>query len=341
MQLTSSLPFPHLTFKHWDLNDQECAVLIVKATWGIRWDGRLRIWSEPLPLVEVDQFWGESHQSSIKQEQDLAPFKPKTDIIVNAHARVPLATETPLPEWPVALEIKDRLFYEFYVRGPCQWQQQKNRWQRTEPKPVTSVPIRYELAYGGSAPGDSGPLYYDYNPVGKGFVSEALLASGDAIAAAQIGDIAELMAADIQSPMAVHGLGAIAKTWLPRRASAGTFDDSWKNTRHPRMPKDYSFAFWNAAHQPLQMDPHLKGDEVFVLRGLQHSPEPYQFCLPSMGMVAHQGRLNDSGQPLALTDVLIDIANADPLKHRVALIWRTMIQQPDSIGSLSISAVPL
>ena len=39
MRLTSALPFPLLTFKHWAGDDGEAAVLIVKGVFGINADG--------------------------------------------------------------------------------------------------------------------------------------------------------------------------------------------------------------------------------------------------------------------------------------------------------------
>ena len=131
MQLTTSLPFPHLTFKHWNLEGREVAVLIVKGTFGVQADGNLGVMSEQLPIAEVDVFWGDENASSLMAEQDLAPAKPKTDVVVNAVARAP--NEKPLTEWPVSIEIKGRAFYEFYVRGPSQWHKERGKWRLGEP----------------------------------------------------------------------------------------------------------------------------------------------------------------------------------------------------------------
>ena len=152
MQLTTSLPFPHLTFKHWNLQDREVAILIVKGTFGVQADGNLGVMPEQLSIAEVDVFWGDENASSLQSEQDLAPAKPKTDVVVNAVARAP--NEEPLTDWPVSIEIKDHTFYEFYVRGPSEWHKERGKWRLGEPEPVIEVPIRYESAYGGSAPTD-------------------------------------------------------------------------------------------------------------------------------------------------------------------------------------------
>ena len=204
MHLTTSLPFPHLTFKHWASDDSEAAVLIVKGTFGINADGGLGITKDQPLIVEVDTFWREANASSLEVEQEIAPSKLRTDVTVNAVARSP--EEKLLPDWPVSVEIKDRVFYEFYVRGPSEWLKEKNKWQLSDPEPVAEVPIRYELAYGGAAPTDEGPEFYEFNPVGKGFVNDKLLGQGGPIPAPQIGDIAEFLAGDCRANMTVHGV---------------------------------------------------------------------------------------------------------------------------------------
>ena len=140
--------------------------------------------------------------------------------------------------------------------------------------------------------------------------------------------------------MTVHGLGPIAKAWLPRRSEAGTFDAAWKNTRHPRMPKDYSFAFWNAAPKRLQVDPYLTGGEQFTLKGFRHDPTPIEFTLPVVGVAAHKDTPDGPKARLSLTDVAIDITAPDPNMHRVTLIWRGVFANPDDIEAIHIAPTP-
>lgn len=339
MHLTTSLPFPHLTFKHWAPDDCEVAVVIVKGTFGINGDGQLGVTRDQAPILEVDAFWGAPNASSLRAEQELAPAKPATDLTITATARAPGGEA--LPDWPVSVEVEGRLFYTFQVRGPAHWAKESGRWRLSDPAPVTEVPIRYELAFGGSAPGEDGPVFHDHNPVGRGFVTDRLLEGDEPIPAPQIGDLAEFIAGDIRAPMTVHGLGPIAKAWLPRRSAAGTFDDAWKATRHPRMPKDYALAFWNAAPRRLQLTPPLDGGERVILRGLQHDPAPITFVLPQRGVALYRGGPDGAAHPLPLTDVLVDVSSADPHDHRVTLIWRDCVADLDAIDTLHMAPAPL
>ncbi|WP_255987372.1 DUF2169 family type VI secretion system accessory protein [Chitinolyticbacter albus] len=44
-----------------------------------------------------------------------------------------------------------------------------------------------------------------------------------------------------------QGFGLIGRPWLPRRTLAGTYDQQWLDERHPLLPADFDFGYWNAA----------------------------------------------------------------------------------------------
>jgi hypothetical protein len=53
------------------------------------------------------------------------------------------------------------------------------------------------------------------------------------------------------------GLSATAKSWLPRRSHAGTYDDAWQQSQWPLPPLDHDYAFWNCAPLDQQIEhPH-------------------------------------------------------------------------------------
>lgn len=56
------------------------------------------------------------------------------------------------------------------------------------------------------------------------------------------------------------GFGPLGKAWAPRLALAGTYDARWLDERHPRLPEDFDFAYWNGAPADQQIDfPDLTG----------------------------------------------------------------------------------
>jgi len=49
------------------------------------------------------------------------------------------------------------------------------------------------------------------------------------------------------------GLGLIGRPWSPRLARAGTYDQAWLEHRHPYLPKDFDFGYWNGASDDQQI----------------------------------------------------------------------------------------
>ena len=91
MELINATPFKVLVVPHFDKDGNEVATIIVKGTFAL--GARMKV--EPLPLdqqVDVtmaDEHWGEPGRSPVKQESDLAIFKPATDIMMTGYARHP------------------------------------------------------------------------------------------------------------------------------------------------------------------------------------------------------------------------------------------------------------
>jgi len=122
------------------------------------------------PLVPGDRHFGDPMNTTIAHESDHIPFKPATDIVIqaNAHAH----NNTPVHELTVSVMvgthrkdiqvIGDRLAKRGPARLPI----------FTDPAPFTTMPMRYEHAYGGidvtSDPSMANA--YARNHLGRGFV---------------------------------------------------------------------------------------------------------------------------------------------------------------------------
>lgn len=73
---------------------QRFHVLALRQT--LTWDdtGQLLYADEQQPLCSADEFFGEMHRSSVRQESDLCHYKPKCDVVVNATAHAPRGEPT-------------------------------------------------------------------------------------------------------------------------------------------------------------------------------------------------------------------------------------------------------
>jgi hypothetical protein len=276
------------------------------------------------PLCETDEHYGAPNESSVIQESDYAPFKPKCDVlIVNTSAHAPAAANgerKAMQRFPAGLRIT------FDNSASNHWQKLLTvtgprtlkagllgGFTLSEPEPTLSVPLRYEHALGGTnlwwkgwpqLADDDQRMEIDvhdvYNPIGCGVIDpawqkqtqahhknqypapqieafdEPFTASHAEAAAAKTGAANPDEATPIYPAI---GLGPIGRWWLPRRKKAGSYDEIWKATRWPKLPKDFDFGYWNAAPEDQQID-YPSGGEHVTLINLHATHSELRFRLP-------------------------------------------------------------
>lgn len=319
MRIENDTPFAAMTFDHWDADGREFSVLIVKAIFERRKTG----WSSEgieSALCFEDRYDGDPAHAPLLSEQDIAPEKPATDLVLQATAYAPGGAAR--TDWPVRVIIPGCLDYGFHVRGPTFWQKRWIAgWHQGTPHPVSQIRLDYRLAFGGggAASGGSGPVH-EFNPAGMGLMSSEKMREAEPFPAPQIGTLTEFQAQDAMAPMEVHGFGPIARAWSPRRYLAGTYDQNWLRDRHPRLPLDFNPRFWNFAPRPLQITPYLKGNEEVHLHNLHPTRPIDRLQLPAIRPMA---RLAPSGEAvgLALDTVALDLRGAEDAQQ-LTLIWR-------------------
>jgi hypothetical protein len=182
MQLINHTPFPALTYTMVDTHDQAFHVIVMRATLTLRPDGQLVFADEQLPLCTSDTYHGEIKKSSVAQESDLSPFKPKCDVNVIASAHAPggkpsrrftagirisrpgtsaprprglnptmAPSEEELARWEKQVQAGTLICEKLLViNGPRYWKRGLFfGWRLTGAAPFLAMPIRYEYAYGG------------------------------------------------------------------------------------------------------------------------------------------------------------------------------------------------
>jgi hypothetical protein len=182
-------PWPSQYFQHIDPAGELYHVMVSRLTYSLR---GMNFSQKELPvptllpleqqteLVEEDRYTGSINGSSLIEESDYAPFKPKCDVILaNAVAHSP--TGKPMDRWAVGFRFGDAIEKRIQVVGPRHFERSivtlgTNRL--SAPTPCLRVPIAYELAYGGpntvdahlhaQANGDSLPDFFEINPIGTG-----------------------------------------------------------------------------------------------------------------------------------------------------------------------------
>lgn len=160
MELINHTPFPSHSFQAQDQHGQPSHVLVMRATYEIKSDGTLELSEKQAPIVLTDEYHGEPNKSSVRQESDLVPYKPRCDVIVNATAYAPGGR--PSPGFLVGVRINGPsgeggepgpvlLEKKLIVTGPRCWEKgMLGGWKLKPPSvPITSLPFRYEYAFGG------------------------------------------------------------------------------------------------------------------------------------------------------------------------------------------------
>lgn len=323
MEFRNRTPFPALRFASVDVQDQEHHVVVMRLSYRLQRNAEASsatrdafdaciVERDAPPLVLADEYAGDPETSSTRQESDLAPFKPRCDVLVNAVAHAPGGV--PSTQWVVRLRVSERVDAtvsdprqraqaepETYlvdktlrVHGPRDIRLGVSGWTLGPARETRSVAVDYEHALGGlcrvinpDASATGAPAYllneacYS-NPAGRGWIERryesALRKTGRGIPQAlpgpQIDDPRQplrdvILAHNPAAPVDARGMaevaarygaapagfGGIGRAWAPRLQRAGSYDDAWLHERWPKLPHDFSFAYWNCAPDDQQI-PH-------------------------------------------------------------------------------------
>ena len=293
-EVRNHTPFPSQYFQMMDTNDKIFHVLVSRLTFDLMKLDRLgapELAPEQSPLVFADEFYQQPNTSAIIQESDFAPYKPRCDILF-AHATAYAPKEASLARWPVGVRI-GHWSKKITVCGPRRIVPAALGWKLQAPQPAIQVPLRYELAFGGtlqwpeSVAENEEPeilIRHPTNPIGCGLLDAAWLKKvrPHEMRAPQMEvfdqalDEAHLHKKDYP----VIGLGAIGRWWAPRIRLAGSYDRQWQEERWPRLPRDFDSAYWNYAPEDQQID-YPQGGEEIVLAGLTPGGGPFKTRIPA------------------------------------------------------------
>lgn len=321
MIVGSDTPFAYLIYANEDAQARLFDILIVKATYVLDEAGYLVPDIEQEPLNFSDRCYGEVNVTSLRAPSDLVPFKPAADVIVNAVACAP-GTE-PQAKWTSSLRV-GKQSWALDITGPRDWlPRRKGKWELSDPEPIRTVPLTYDMAFGGEFAKADGTIVTDErNPLGRGHFDPS--AEGrDPVPAAQVLWAGAKMtrSGELVEPAS---FGAIPPAWLPRRLLGGTYDAAWLEQVWPHWAKDYDFAFHNSAHPRLVCSDGLTGKEQIQLMNLHPEAEDISFSLPGDEVLAMFTDFDGQRKwiPLRLDTMLIDLADKPLSELRVQLTWR-------------------
>lgn len=264
MRVTNHTPFPMLCYEGRGIHDEPFDTVVARLTFDLGPHRVLRLSQEQLPLAFRDEWNGETARSSVRTESDLAPSKPGADVVVVGSARAPGGVAA--RSWPVRVKV-GAVEKSLRVTGPRAWTRGANGYELGEPEPCAEVPLRYELAFGGTVRDGDREREFEGNPWGIGYVPSAGDERRERIDAPRIEDPRDPVTG-FGKTYRPEGFGVWGRTWSPRLQRAGTFDEAWLRERWPVLPPDFDFAYWNCAHPDLIAPAPMRGDEAIELDGV-------------------------------------------------------------------------
>lgn len=333
MKVDNIHPYPFMYFPNISPDGTSFTTFLMKGTFEIDTKNEILIESKEQSPIEVsDRFRGDPAWTSLEYESDLAPFKPATDICVIGKAYSPKGL--PAKSWLCGIEV-GALKKSVRVTGPRFWKKEENEsWSLTDPDPCTEVELSFENAYGGGFQTEDGPITYEENPSGKGFIHVDHQDEITTLPAPQIEDVDEPIAA-FDEQYAPQSFFPVAKAWLPRRDRAGTYDEKWRKNKYPNLPNDFDYRFYNCASEGMVYPGFLKGNEHIILEHMNPKKENIQFQLPEKYFLTECRRADgEIEHPLMALDTLF----IDTEKYMVLILWRGVTQgSPEEIERSQIN----
>jgi hypothetical protein len=302
--------------------------VIVKGTFTVRDKAVAVPADDQLPLAAADSLMSEAEQPATRYESDFVPFKPRTDALCVGSAHGPGGQL--VQQLQVGFGF-DRGIKRILAVGDRFWDATggAQNVRMTPPKAFTRMPVSYEQAYGGVSLNQAGePITFPYNPTGKGFVEVGGQLHGVTLPNLERADGPVRRWQDRTAPLA---FGPLGRTWTPRLAKAGTYDERWLQDRAPALPDNFDEAYYNCAPPDQQVEGYLKGDEQVHCENMHPEFPRLTFRLPLLrlrGLVERARReLNEI--PLNLDTLWLDMeALLLVLVWRGRLAWQDLPEDP-------------
>lgn len=312
LQIENGTPFAPKLFVLPDARGVDTLLVTVKGTFAVE-GGKVRVAAEQAAIVPGDAYAGEPGRSSLRQAGEAHLPKPASDVVVVGAAHAPGGR--PATQFAASLRV-GRLQKIVRVHGERVWVM----GVPSDAAAVTSVPLTWERAYGGSQDlGEGRILCEPRNPVGCGFRGQRSARELDGQPVPNVEDPARpLRHAGDRAPPA--GMTFVAPAWEPRAGFAGTYDEAWRKERAPYLPRDFDPRFFQAAPEDQIWDGHLRGGEDVELVNL--SPAGVQaFRLPAVSLAAAVDVAGTVERPPFAVETLL----LEPERDRFSLLWRAAV----------------
>ena len=298
--------------------DRWTLTVVCKATYALE-PGESALAADQEPVHERDVFWEDDARLSVYQPSDLAPFKPRADVILVGHAYAPrsevvrsLTARLMVGEMEKAVEV-----FCPRVLGREGELREGQRWSK--------MPLRYEYAAGGLS---------TWNPVGVGPTAPADQYGQRPLPNLQPPGLRLTQWGDIFVPT---GFGPISPSWRLRRDKLGRRAEGWTDAGWTQIALDDDFdgEFFQAAPSDQQIDA-VRDDERIVLEYLNPDHPSLATKLPGVHPRAFVEIPGSAPRDLVMT---ADTLWIDTDRAIVTLTWRgqVAVDGPEQAGRILVA----
>lgn len=283
-------------------NQQLSVSFVIKSTFSIQ-NGQSAKWADEPDFLSGDVYNEDDLGSYLIYTSDFAPYKPRGDLLLTGSAYAPESRSV----FSLNTQFQVGNFSKtLTVVGKRTWKQSFPKGLTlTEPQAFDSMPLTYEVAFGGTA--------FSKNPVGCGYRTE----NAPCIVAPHAVPCGP---EDNQDPA---GYAPLNSNWQQRYSLTGSYDEAWIESHWPWFPQDFDWGYFNAAPPDQQLSGYLVGNEEITLENL-HSQHPrYQTRLPGIRVRCFINEIQKDKTfrfrevPLVLDTLFIDME-----KEKLNLVWR-------------------
>jgi len=210
---------PSAAERNWvlDKNGAKSWVVVVKATFDIFPDGKMKLSDKQEEALYGEQYSGEPGKSSVLYDGDLIGPKWNTDVVLNGHAYAPAGK--PVTKVTVTMKVH-KIAKSLKVFGDRRWGN-----GLLGPEPFVKMPLTYERAFGGwdTIPEKLADQRLEpRNPIGAGFAIRAEHLVNKPLPNVEDPQYSITSCKDRPPPA---GFGVVASYCLPRLNYGGTHDD--------------------------------------------------------------------------------------------------------------------
>jgi hypothetical protein len=333
MTIENHTPFPALAFRQFNLAGEINGVVVARGSYEIIPGARMRPLEKQSPLIMSDLYCGSPQETPMLAQNDLVPFKPGTDVTLRGWTFSPGGE--PRANWRcgVKLGMVEKIIN---VHGPRVWEpvikdDKLLDWTLGPATPVDRVELGWQLATGGILPGSSAEkTRCADNPVGCGLVDLVHCDHGQVHAAPQT-ERPEAPLRHWKDKVPPVGLGPVSPWWRQRARYCGTYDAHWLEERHPLLPLDFDYHFYQCAPEDQIAEPWLSGGETLEL---VHFSPLHTHIVSQLPHVDLEVRLQRD-QHTCRAAMVLDGVHIEVTPHgaEASLTWRTGFPWPDGRGT--------